>query len=240
VGGPEKKIKKQTDNRIDWFFTLLDLNKKTCAVSDTLLIDLHYLPCLDYVCGLLQHDRVLLEAQEHYQKQSYRNRCYVRSAHAVERLTVPVLAGTHKQPIRDVRIDYDPNWVAQHRRCWQSAYGKAPFYEFYAPELWPVYARKPRFLFDLNLELLTKCLSLLGERVNLSLTETYQTGLQAGVLDARGRVSGPNRGEDGFFGPLPAYDQNFGEDFASNLSIVDLLFCVGPSAVGQLKAVSAG
>lgn len=190
--------------------------------------------------GLVQADRVLLEAQEHYQKQSYRNRCYVRSAHSVERLTVPVLDGTHKQAIRDVRIDYGRDWIGQHWRCWQSAYGKAPFFEFYGPELQPVFDRKPTFLFDLNLELLTKCLYLLGARVNLSLTEMYVTEPESGVFDARGRVGGPNQGEDLLFGPTREYVQNFGQDFASNLSIVDLLFCAGPTAIGHLKAVSVG
>jgi WbqC-like protein family len=209
-------------------------------VLDTLLIDLHYLPCLDYMSGLLAHGRVTLEAQEHYQKQSYRNRCYVRSAHAVERLTVPVLDGTHKQLIRDVQIDYSRDWAGQHWRCWQSAYGKAPFFEFYGPELQPIYARKPRFLFDLNLDLLTKCLSLLGARVNLSLTETYQTTPDTGILDARNRVGGPNQAGESFFGPTLAYSQNFGYDFVPNLSILDLLFCAGPTAIGHLNPVSVG
>ncbi len=190
--------------------------------------------------GLLHHDHVLLEAKEHYQKQSYRNRCYVRSAHSIERLTVPVLDGTHKQLIRDVRIDYGRDWVSQHWRCWQSAYGKSPFFEFYGPELRPVFDQKPMFLFDLNLELLTKCLYLLGARVNLSLTEMYDPVPELGVFDARNRVGGPNQDTALLFGPVLAYAQNFGQDFASNLSIVDLLFCAGPTALGHLKAVSAG
>jgi hypothetical protein len=202
---------------------------------ETLLIDLHYLPCLDYMTGLLIHDRTLLEAREHYQKQSYRNRCYVRSGQGVERLTVPVLAGTHKQPVRDVRIDYDRDWISQHWRCLQAAYGKSPFFEFYGPELRPAFDRKPAFLFDLNLELLTKCLYLLGARVNLSLTETYLMGPETGVFDARNRISGPNPAGGLLFGNKLTYTQNFGQDFASNLSIIDLLFCAGPLAIDYLK-----
>ncbi|HLL93336.1 MAG TPA: WbqC family protein, partial [Spirosoma sp.] len=67
-----------------------------------LLIELHYLPCLDYIAGIGQFERVWLEAHEHYQKQSYRNRTYVLTANKVDVLTVPVQQGTHHQAIRDL------------------------------------------------------------------------------------------------------------------------------------------
>ena len=41
--------------------------------STALLIELHYLPCLDYLSGLLKFGTVWLEAQEHYQKHHLRD-----------------------------------------------------------------------------------------------------------------------------------------------------------------------
>ena len=204
--------------------------------STKLLLELHYLPCLDYVSGLMQFEQVWIEAQEHYQKQSYRNRCYVRSANQVDALTVPVLRGTHHPPIRDLRIDNRQDWPMQHWRCLRAAYGKAPFFEYYAPEFEPVYHKNWTFLFDLNQELLTICLNLLGITPRISLTDWYDKNPPTGRFDARSRVNLRNGPESYIFHcPVP-YPQNFGRDFVPNLSIIDLLFCQGSSAKDVLKA----
>ena len=209
-----------------------------------LLIELHYLPCLDYTAGLMQFDRVWLEAHEHYQKQSYRNRSYVLTANKVDVLTVPVLRGTHHQLIRSLRIDNEQAWQMHHWRCLKAAYGKAPFYEYYAPEFEPVYRRKWSFLFDLNYELLTICLKLLTLKTPVSLTEWYEKAPVTGLFDARSRMNPPNGSESYIFHRPIVYQQNFGPDFAPNLSILDLLFCHGPAAKQVLtlsaSAVSGG
>ncbi len=195
-----------------------------------LLIELHYLPCLDYVAGLMQANRVWLEAHEQYQKQSYRNRSYVRTANKVDVLTVPVLRGTHHPPIRDCRIDNGQNWQTHHWRCLRGAYGKAPFYEHYAPELEPVYQKKWSFLFDMNHEILTICLKLLTINIRINLTKCYEKTPVSGAVDARSRINPPNESKSyQFYRPVP-YPQNFGLDFVPNLSCMDLLFCQGPAA----------
>ncbi|GAA4470795.1 WbqC family protein [Nibrella saemangeumensis] len=200
-----------------------------------MLIELHYLPSLDYMAGLLRFDRVRIEAKEHYQKQSYRNRCYVLTSNKVDCLTVPVQDGTHKQPIRDVRIDNRQAWQDRHWRCLSAAYGKAPFFEYYAPYLEPVIRKQADFLFDLNLELLTICLHLLGQRVDLSLTDWYEKELFGKVFDARSRLNARQRESDYLFYQSWPYTQNFGNVFVPNLSIIDLLFCQGPTALDVLK-----
>jgi hypothetical protein len=198
--------------------------------SANLLIELHYLPCLDYLTGLAQFGRVSIEAEEHYQKQSYRNRCYVRTANKIEALTVPVERGTHHQPIRDLRIDGRQRWQQQHWRTLTAAYGRSPFFEYYAPYLAPVYERNWPFLFDLNWELLTICLKLFQIKTPVVLTDWYQTDAKPGQFDARSRLIPQNRVHAQLFNRPLAYVQNFGPDFVPNLSGVDLLFCQGPAA----------
>ena len=206
------------------------------ADSAELLIELHYLPCLDYMTGLLQFDRVWLEAHEQYQKQSYRNRSYVLTANKVEVLTVPVKQGTHHPPIRDLRIDNEQPWQVNHWRCLRAAYGKAPFYEYYAPELEETYQKKWSFLFDLNYELLTICLKLLQMNLDVNLTECYEKAPVSGRFDARSRVNPRNDSESYIFHQSVPYQQNFGPDFVPNMSIVDLLFCQGPQARDYVKS----
>ena len=201
-----------------------------------LLIELHYLPCLDYMSGLMRFENVRLETQEHYQKQSYRNRCYVRMANKVERLTVPVQQGTHHLPIRDLRVATDRTWQLHHWRCLQAAYGKAPFFDYYAPDLEPVYRKNWTFLVDLNLELLTICLKLLQWQRPVHLTECYEKTVLISLFDGRSTVNPGNEPETYVFHQPVAYSQNFGQDFVPNLSVIDLLFCQGPAASDVLRA----
>ena len=201
-----------------------------------LLIELHYLPCIDYVSGLIRFGRVQVEAHEHYQKQSYRNRCYIRTANKIDTLTVPVQRGTHHQPIRAVRVNKEQNWQTHHWRCLQAAYGKAPFFEYYAPYFEPVYQKDWTFLFDLTYELLTICLKLIRIPISLNLTEWYQKNPPVGLFDARAAVNPGKGAETYIFHDPVAYTQNFGQTFAPNLSIIDLLFCQGPSVSDVLWA----
>lgn len=205
------------------------------AVSDSiLLIELPFLPCLDFFAGMLTHDAVLIEAHEHYQKQSYRNRCYVLTANKVDCLTVPVAGQTNRQPIRDIRIDNTVNWQNRHWRCLESAYRKAPFFEYYAPEFEAVYRQSWSFLFDLSWEMLTICRQMLGLKIPISLTECYEKEPPSGVFDARSRMNSKNWADTQlFYRPVP-YMQNFGPAFVPNLSILDLLFCAGPEAKSKL------
>jgi hypothetical protein len=195
-----------------------------------LLIELPFLPCLDFFAGMLTHDKVLIEAHEQYQKQSYRNRCYVLTANKIDCLTVPVAGSTNRQPIRDVRIDNGVAWQNRHWRCLESAYKKAPFFEYYAPDFEAVYRRNWTFLFDLSFEMLTICRQLVGIKTPLNLTECYSKEPPIGVFDARSTMNSRNWAETQLFYHPKPYIQNFGSQFVPNLSILDLLFCEGPNA----------
>ncbi|KAB7727591.1 hypothetical protein F5984_21220 [Rudanella paleaurantiibacter] len=200
-----------------------------------LLIELPFLPCLDFFVGMLTHDEVHLEAHEQYQKQSYRNRCYVLTANKIDCLTVPVAGATNHQPIREVRIDNGTPWQQRHWRCLESAYRKAPFFEYYAPQLEAVYRREWEFLFDVSWEMLTICRQMLGIKTPLLLTEWYQKNPPDGTFDARSRMNAKNPPDKPLFYHPEPYMQNFGPHFAPNLSIVDLLFCAGPDALDVLR-----
>lgn len=207
------------------------------TLFSAVLTDLHYLPGLAFFSTVLPYETVWLEAHEHFQKQTYRNRCRIRTAQGIDRLVVPVLAGRSEQkiPMHEVRIDTQVDWAIRHWRAIQTAYGKAPFFPDYAGYFRPLFESRPAFLFDFSYKLLTTCLNLLGVNVHLKVTKNYAEKPPFGVVDARARIStrseaGP---EEGY---LPVgYRQNFGEQFFSNLSVIDLLFCQGPEAGSLLR-----
>ena len=194
-----------------------------------ILLDLQYLPPVAYFAAIRQADEVWIEAHENFVKQTYRNRCRILSTHGVQDLSIPVHHAGKKILIRDLTIDHKQKWMNTHWRAIQSAYGKAPFFDYYAEELERVILSKPERLFDMNWQLLTICLKFLGlEKKAIRQTTHYAKSPESRVSDLRSAIH-PKRAAPDWFHSVP-YHQIFGNNFVPNLTILDLLFCEGPGA----------
>jgi len=192
--------------------------------------ELQYLPCLEYFACILSNDLIWIDIEERYVKQTYRNRCDVMTTNKVDTLTVPVQSYTNNSLTKDIKIDYSQHWIRRHWGCFRSAYGKSPYFEFYADELEAVYLKKPEFLVDLNYDLLTICLRLLGIRKEIRYNLSVSLESDKAIIDELSVINDKkNRNINKYYQPI-AYYQTFGNDFVSNLSIVDLLFNMGPEA----------
>jgi hypothetical protein len=202
----------------------------------TALIELHYLPCLAYFSALADCQEILVEKFEHYEKQSFRNRCYVKGPHRVEMLILPVTGKGSGSLTREVRLDYSQKWLNNQWRTLQTGYGKAPFFEYYAPELHDILFQKPAFLYDLNLQLVTLCLKWLKSEAALNETEAYEKKAPAGIIDLRGVINPKKADGCNRFYKSIEYQQVFGSKFVPNLSLIDLIFNKGPDAWDIVKA----
>ena len=200
-------------------------------MEGSLLIEPHYFPSVAYVALLSQFPTVVLEVQEHYPKQTYRNRCYVQGANRVQLLSVPVVKASGKVLTKDIRIESGLTWRHHHWRTIQSAYGKAPFFDFFASDFHDILYQKNHFLVDLTTTILTKCLEILQlDDSRLTHSQSYEKIPAEGLFDARDilRAALPPSAPP-FFRPV-VYTQVFGKDFVPNLSVIDLLFCEGSQA----------
>ena len=195
-------------------------------------IDLQCLPSLEYFCALLKHDTIMVESHEYFEKQSYRNRCKILTTNKVDVLTVPVKNGNTKILIKDLRIDYHQDWTRRHWGAIHSAYGKSPFFEFYADYFKILLEKKPDFLFDFNLDLLTICLKLLRLEKTIIFTENYEKDVKN---DFRGQIHPKKTYQENQLYQPVKYRQNFGNEFEPNLSILDLLFCQGNQSLKILQ-----
>ena len=203
-------------------------------MSQKIVIEPHYLGSLEYFVALINAEEVILEAQDHFVKQTYRNRCYIHSPSGKQSLTVPV-SYDNRTRMNDVRIDYSQSWLRDHWGAFYSAYGKAPFFDFFAEEFQAVWNSKPEFLLDLDIEMMTLCLRLLQIDMPHRLTDDFHSSTEKGAFDLRNRIL-PKISFDqrDLYIPFP-YIQNFGSNFVANLSIVDLLMCEGPGAQAVLR-----
>ena len=199
------------------------------------LIETQYLPSVAFFAALYGASEIILERHEHYVKQSYRNRCQVVDVNGKRDLAVPVIHRSGKVLITDVRIDYSQKWVNNHWRCIQSAYGKAPYFEYYADDFHDILYAMPANLYELNRQLLSMCLKALRFDMKVSESVSYVKTVESGVSDLRNAIDVKKpAGMKGIFTSVP-YAQVFGSSFVDNASIIDLIFCVGPDAAKTVR-----
>ena len=198
------------------------------------IFPLFYLPPVSYLSALQACDfNFVLEAHEHFPKQTFRNRASICSPNGPLDLYIPVIKGAKVHTVvKDVKISYDFKWQRLHWLSLQNCYRNSAYFEYYEDELRPFYEKNYPFLFDYNQELFEWVLKKLKKPAALNFTEEYIKD-PGQVVDFRDRLSFKHP-ENEF--PAKPYFQVF-EDrngFMPNLSIVDLLFSQGPQAKNYL------
>ena len=209
--------------------------------QEGILLELHYLPCIQYFSKWYSHKSVCIEQHENYSKGSYRNRAHIAGANGILRLSIPLEKGKNEQQsIQEVKIAYHEKWQQQHWASIQSAYGNAPYFEFYADEFVPHYQQKYTYLFEFNKALLETILAQLQFSAKTHWTSKYEQEVEKkGLLDFRnGIFPKKHRQKEDIHFKVKPYPQVFSEKngFLPNLSILDLLFCTGPQASLLLEA----
>jgi hypothetical protein len=154
-------------------------------------------------------------------------------------LTIPTEKSDNpKCLMRDVRISDHGNWRHIHWNALVAAYRHSPFFEYYADDFRPFYERKIEFLWDFNEALRRTVCDLLDLHPEVLPTDDYRTEFNPDEADYRELIH-PKRPlgevETGYH-DVPYYQvfkEKFG--FLPNLSIVDLLFNMGPEGLLVLR-----
>ena len=183
---------------------------------------------------------VYLEANENYQKQTWRNRFRFYAADGPQILNFPIIhESRHSIPITEVKVDYKTPWVVRTERAIDSAYESSAYFEYYRDELFSILDSHPETLFELDLAIIRFFLDKTGIPADIRLTDGY--GLPEGLTpsdDYRERIH-PKRPDTVLsdLGLEKPYFQVFARKygFVANLSILDLLFNEGPESILFLK-----
>ena len=167
-----------------------------------------------------------------YQKQTTRNRCVIMSANGPLKLIIPIIQNNKEnENLHDyrARIDSSKNWKLKHWKSIQNAYRSSPFFEFYEDDFSKVFFKDEKLLYSLNLNIISHINKILGLKKEMEIS-TQKIGYQKynnGVMDIKKY----------FNYRVPEYNQVFMSKFkfTPNLSILDLLFNLGPKSLNYLS-----
>lgn len=195
-----------------------------------------YLPPVEYFIKLNTYKPdILIEREEHFPKQTYRNRANIYSPDGMLTLTVPVIKGSKNHTlIKDVKISYDFDWQRLHWQSLGACYRRSAYFEYYEDDFAAFYQKQKQvtFLFDYNEELLQLLLKLTKIKAEIKYTDEYHAEYPLPVDDLRITIHPKKETELEQKPYFQVFEDRKG--FLKNLSIVDLLFNQGPQSINYL------
>lgn len=217
-----------------------------------------YLPWIGYFGMMDSVDIFVLLDSVQFARRSWQQRNQIKTPNGPGWLTVPVLSkGKRDQLIKDVAIDVHRDFPENHIRAIEANYKKSSFFDLYAPELFAILGKKHSKLAELNLELIKWLKCALHTETPLVLSSKLDhEGTKSSLLADLCIKLGATR----YLSPLgsrnyldasdsfekhgipiyyfqynhPEYRQRFG-DFLPYMSIIDMLFNVGPESLSIIR-----
>ena len=215
------------------------------ALCDTCLLSTTYFGPVQWYQKLYRYDTILIEQHEAFSKQTYRNRCLIATTQGIQALTIPIEHSDHSTSsvfdVQSIRISDHGNWRHLHWQAIQSAYGESPFFEYYEDDLRPFFTNRDwERLIDFNDAICQTMCQLLDIHPHIERTTQFTPNAllvnsPTPLIDFREVIHPKHPQPDADFTAKPYYQvyrQRHG--FLPNLSILDLLFNMGPESIYYL------
>lgn len=193
-----------------------------------------YFPPLSYFVRMMQVDGISVEIHETYPKQTIRNRCNILSSNGILKLSVPVRKSDgNNTKTNSILIFQEEVWQKKHLRAIESAYKSSPFFDYYIHHFMPVFDNKFENLVDLNDTIFKIICKILKINLPYSFTEQFEKQPE-NLKDFRLTFDSENFRKNI---PFENYIQVFSDrfPFEADLSILDLIFNLGPEAADYLR-----
>lgn len=191
-----------------------------------------YFPNISSYVVFAKSDKICFEVQDNYQKQTYRNRCYLYGANGLMGLHIPVhYTQNNRQKTTEIRIDNSSPWKSIHWKSIESAYSTSPFFEFYEDDLRPLFQKKDSLL----LPFLFECIDCINACLELNFTHITSSVFKKKCdNDYRSLIYVQPKTIFQTEPYIQVFQHKFG--YLNNLSILDLLFNLGPEALNYLQS----
>ena len=167
-----------------------------------------------------------------YQKQTTRNRCLIMSSNGIQKLIIPIKhSKKENENLHDynAKIDNDQNWKVKHWKSIQNAYRSSPFFEFYEEGFFNIFFNNEKLLYYSNINIISHISQIMGIKKDIKIS-TQKIPYEK--CDKRLTNIKKSNHYD-----IPQYNQVFMSKFKfiPNLSILDLLFNMGPNSINYLS-----
>lgn len=197
----------------------------------SIFIPTYFSPISQYA-EIVKADKIIFEVEDNFQKQSYRNRCYIYNSNGKQLLSIPVKHQVKdgEKKTKDTLIENNFPWQDQHFKSLQIAYRTSPFFDFLEDDIAPIFQKKYKYLLDINIDTFLFIMDTLQFDINFRKTEEYQPrNIKNDYRFLADRKHQPKK-------KIKPYTQMFDDKhgYIPNLSILDLLFMEGPNAVSFL------
>lgn len=200
-----------------------------------ILVSLPYFGPINQFIEIAKANKIWVEHEDNFQKQTYRNRMYIYGANGKLSLNIPIkhLPKTEvkvHQKYTEVKIDNESKWQSIHWKSLKTAYQTSPFFEYYEDELAPLFQKDYIYLYEFNRDCFETAVECMQLDLQFEFTSEYHKQPE-NLTDLR-HLSNAKQSVN-----ISEYIQVFQEKhgFISNLSILDLLFNEGPNTVTYLK-----
>lgn len=202
----------------------------------TILLNPSYFPSIEQMAAIAQAEGVVFEAEDNYQKQTFRNRTFIAHSNGKLLLNIPIKHSKtgKRQKTKEVHVENDFPWQEQHWKSLQSAYRTSPFFEYYEDDLKHLFTEPVEGLMAHNLKVFDLLCELIGIEVEVSRTISYET--QPEIIDLRFLIDAKRKSAFETETYTQVHEAN--HPFLPNLSVLDLLFNEGPNTLGYLKRQS--
>ncbi len=180
------------------------------------MTEIQLFPTVNWWIYSLELTHIKINECQKYERAKF-NRYPVAGSNGVIQLSVPLKGGRNqKQPLNEVRIANEEGWQMRHWRTLFSCYNKSPYFEYYKESLEAFIFRKHETLFALDLASVHWILDQLKMKVNIELVEDDHNAIPSGSC------------QNGIYYYPQVFEDRIG--FQPDLSVLDLLFNLGPSA----------
>ncbi len=189
---------------------------------------IYYFPPVSWFAAAAQERVLLLETQEYYKKQNYFNRMRILSSNRVLTLSIPIRKAKENTIICKREIFFDGKWMRDHWVSLISAYRSSPYFEFYEDYFEPFFKEKRTSLVDHNLAIIKVLREILQLDFEIQLTDSFHSSGHY-QTDYRRAFNSKGPTQADWFTSSP-YLHVFGDTFHPDLSVLDLLFNLGPAS----------
>jgi hypothetical protein len=200
---------------------------------NAILIHPAYFPSILQMAAVSQAKNVVLEVHDNYQKQTYRNRTYIAHNNGKLLLNIPIKHNKDgvRQQLHSAVIENDFPWQSHHWKSIQTAYRTSPFFEYYEDDLQHLFTKPVHSLLDLNIQIFNLLCDILG--IELAISETQKYEHLPKITDLRPLIEVKSSVNYKFETYTQVLQEHHG--FLPNLSVLDLIFNEGPSALNYLE-----